>query len=836
MKAVIMAGGEGTRLRPLTSNQPKPMIPMANRPMMEHIVGLLSRHGITEIVVTVAFLADAVRNYFGDGSEFGVNISYATEQSPLGTAGSVLNAREELTERFLVISGDVVTDVDLSALLSFHEEKSAMATIALKSMENPLEFGIVITNPDGSVERFLEKPTWGQVFSDTVNTGIYVLEPEVFDFIPGGRPVDFSSEVFPALLEAGKGVYGCTVEGYWEDVGTLGAYLSAHTDVLDAKVSLDIPGFRLREGMWMGEGVEIDPSAVIEGPAVLGDYCRIGPHVRLGSHTVLGANVRVGADASLERVVVHDNCLVGPAVSLRGCVIGRSSDLRRGVHCEEGAVVGDRCRIGAHAMVGPGVKIYPSKTVEDGAVVNSSIIWEGRAARSLFGRQGVSGLANVDIGPELAVRLSMAYAATLPRGSRVVTSRDTSRAARVLKRAIMVGLNTSAINVEDLEAASTPATRFAVRTTRAQGGVTVRLASDDPQSVVIRFFDEDGVDIDQAFERKIERLLGREEFRRALAGEIGDLEFPARALERYTHALTSYVDISSLRAARFKLVVDYAYGTASFVMPNILSKLSTDVLAVNPYAATAQAISFDLDAHATRVAELVRSSGAHLGVVIEPGGELLKVIDDTGRILSNDQLSLAMLSLLLPMGETSRVGLPVSSPLAAQRLCEQAGAEVVWTKTATAHLMELAASARIDFGIGIDGGYVFPEFLPAFDATATLAKLLSLLAESGLRLSKVVDGEAPVHILHRRIPTPWEAKGHLMRSVVEASHGSELLLVDGVKVLEEGGWVLVLPDPEEPFTDLWVEGGSEDDAQERATRWERMLDHTTSSSSGFGQQ
>src|SRR5690349_24806331 len=214
-----MAGGEGSRLRPLTSNQPKPMMPLVNRPMMEHIVGLLKRHGFDEIVVTLAFMPNAIRTYFGDGSEFGVRMVYATEETPLGTAGSVRNAMDELDERFLVISGDVLTDIDLGKVVTFHERRGALATIGLVPVENPLEFGIVITNEDGSIERFLEKPSWGQVFSDTINTGIFVLEPEIFDYIPDGRPVDFSSEEFPALLDDDKPLYGAVAEGYWEDVG-----------------------------------------------------------------------------------------------------------------------------------------------------------------------------------------------------------------------------------------------------------------------------------------------------------------------------------------------------------------------------------------------------------------------------------------------------------------------------------------------------------------------------------------------------------------------------------------------------------------------------------------
>src|SRR4051794_13933082 len=364
MKAVIMAGGGGTRLRPLTPNPPKPMLPLVNKPMMEHIVDLLAQHGFDEIVVTVAFMANAIRNYFGDGSEFGVNMVYATEESPLGTAGSVRNAMEHLTERFLVISGDVLTDVDLSAIVEFHERKKALATIGLVHVENPLEFGIVITHEDGSIERFLEKPTWGQVFSDTINTGIFVLEPEIFDFIPDGQAVDFSSEVFPALLDAGQPLYGAVAEGYWEDVGTLEAYVRAHKDILDGKVEIDIPGFRMEHGIWLGEGAEIHPEAVVDGPAVIGENCRVERDARIGQYTVLGGNVRVRAGADLERVVIHDNAYLGPGVRLRGTVVGRACDLRSGVRCEEGVVLGDECFVGDNAVLGPGVKVYPFKTVE----------------------------------------------------------------------------------------------------------------------------------------------------------------------------------------------------------------------------------------------------------------------------------------------------------------------------------------------------------------------------------------------------------------------------------------------------------------------------------------
>ncbi len=550
MKAVIMAGGEGTRLRPQTSNLPKPMLPLVGRPMMEHIVSLLRRHGITDIVVTVAFLPNAIRSYFGDGSELGVRMVYATEETPLGTAGSVRNARDELTERFLVISGDVLTDIDLTSMLQFHEKNNALATLALCAVENPLEFGIVITREDGSIERFLEKPGWGQVFSDTINTGIYVLEPEIFDLIPEGRAVDFSAEVFPAVLEAGGPIFGYVANGYWEDVGTTAAYLKAHEDILDGKVEVDISGFELQPGVWLGKGSSVDPSARLSGPAFIGENCTIDEQAVIGAYTTIGANTRIAERAEVHHSVIGGNSYVGPAARVEGAVLGRSCDLRRGARCEPGSVVGEGCLIGAHADVRGDVKVYPYKVVEAGAQVQTSIVWESGGTRTLFGREGVRGIVNVDVSPELAVRLAKAWASSFEKGSVITTSRDTSRAARVIKRALMVGCNSVGVNVTDLEVATIPVTRHHIRTRGTQGGLTVRLSPDDPQSVAIRFFDSSGLDLSENEQRRIERLYHREEFRRVTAGDIGDIEFSPRALEHYTADVVEAFDLATLRPSR----------------------------------------------------------------------------------------------------------------------------------------------------------------------------------------------------------------------------------------------------------------------------------------------
>jgi len=823
VKAVIMAGGEGTRLRPLTSNAPKPMLPLVNRPMMEHIIDLLKQHGIDEIVVTVAFMPNAIRNYFGDGSEFGVHISYASEETPLGTAGSVRNAMAELDDTFLVISGDVLTDVDLTALIKDHTDRQALATIGLVRVENPLEYGIVISNEDGSIERFLEKPTWGQVFSDTINSGIYVLEPRIFDWIAPDTSVDFSSDVFPKLLEAGEPVFGSVGEGYWEDVGTLDAYLRAHKDILDGRVTVRIPGFELSDGIYVGEGAEIHPDAVLNGPAVIGDNCYVDAGVRLGEYAVLGQGVRMRRDGELERTVVHENAYIGEGAKMRGTLVGRASDLRRGVRCEEGVVLGDEVFVGENAVLSADVKVYPFKTIEAGAVVNTSVIWESRGARSLFGRGGVSGLANVDMTPELAAKVALAFATSLKKDATVVVSRDSSRSARMLKRAMMAGLNAGGVNVMDLETASVPLTRFHCRAAVVSGAITLRLSPDDPDSVIIRFFDGDGADILEDRQRKIERLFTREDFRRVSPADIGDIDLVPRALEQYAVALEQTIDVKQVSARRFKVVIDYSYGSTSFVMPNVLAKLGAEVLVVNPFASTRGVMGFNRDEHAAAVASLVKASGADLGAVLDPSGEQLLLVDDRGTVLSFDQLLFVFLDLVCDRLVGDTVVLPVTVSRAAAQIVEARGYKVRWAKTSPAALMEEADDPSVGFAANLEGGIILPGFLPAFDAAAGLLKMLDLLSARESNLSELVAAAPSVHLVHEEVITPWEQKGTVMRTMVEQTQGREVDLIDGIKVHHETGWVLVLPDPEEPITHIWAEGDSPSDARTLAQEYARRI-------------
>ncbi len=823
-----MAGGEGTRLRPMTANQPKPLLPVANRPIMEHVLRLLKRHGFSDTVVTVQFLAALVRNYFGDGEDVGMDLQYATEEMPLGTAGSVKNAEDALRDGpFVVISGDALTDIDLTAMVRFHREQGALVTVGLTRVPDPLEFGIVIADEDGRIQRFLEKPTWGQVFSDTVNTGIYIMEPEVLAEVPPEESVDWSADVFPALLKRGAPLFGYISDGYWEDVGTHESYLKAQADVLSGRVAVDIDGFEVSPGVWVAEGAEVDPEAVLTGPLCIGDYAKVEAGAHLREYTVIGSNVVVKEGAFLHRAVVHNNVYVGQGATLRGCVIGKNTDVMRLARIEESAVVGDECVIEPEAYLSAGVKVYPFKTIEAGAVVNNSVIWESRGQRTLFGQRGVSGLVNVEVTPELCVRLASAYATTLKKGSTVTTSRDVSRAARTLKRAVQGALNASAINVVDLEAQPLPVARFETERTDYSGGVALRTTPGDPQSIDIMFLDERGAELSQAAQRKLERVFSRQEFRRAFPGEIAELTYPPRVVEWYTRELLRCVDMTGVREAGMKVVADCAGGTTSLVMPSLLGRIGVDVLTINngldevsPTETVAQ-----LRAGLQRLSEVVSSSRAAFGVRFDPVGERIRIVDEKGEMVSDERALLVVLDLVAAERKTGRVALPVTTTRVAEQVCRFHGVQVNWTPTSMDALTQAAADDDVIFAADGRGGFVVPEFARTVDGIATFARLIGLVARTRLTLSQI-DARIPAaHLLRRSMPTPWAAKGSVMRTVVEAAGTRKVDTTDGVRVVEPDlGWVLVLPDPADAVTHLWSEGTDADTAQVLLDEWAAVVE------------
>jgi len=807
-----MAGGEGTRLRPLTSNCPKPMIPVVNRPVMEHIIKLVKDHGITDVVATLQFLADNIKGYFSDGSDLGVDLHYAVEDSPLGTAGSVKNVGPWLDETFVVISGDALTDIDLTEAIAYHREKGALATLVLKHEPNPLEFGVVMLDDDGRIERFLEKPAWGQVFSDTINTGIYILEPSILKDIPDGESFDFSKDLFPMLLERGEPLFGFVADGYWCDIGNLEQFVQAQHDVLSESADVDAPGIRMEGNIWIGDGAVVHPEAEVEGPVVIGQHSRVDAGAKIKPFTVIGDNTIVSKDATVERTVVLNNSYIGVNATVRGAVLGRHCDVKRGSRIEEGVVVGDECVIGAGSTISHHVRIFPFKRVEAGAVVNDDIIWESRGSEALFGKAGISGLINIDITPELAVRIGMAFGTALQKDSHVALSRDAGKASRILKRALLTGLAAAGVNARDLRTAPAALNRFTIRSTRCLAGIHVGSAQGDPQSVQISFFDSAGIDIDEAYQRNIEKYFHRNEFRRAFFDEVGEVVYPPRSSEFYINEVFRQLDIDVIREAGFKIALDYAHGSSSLVLPGLLGKLGADVVAFNPFTSeektglTPEELKESLD----RLSEAIGVFRADFGALLDAPGERLYLVDDKGRVIDPHTALLVFVDLIgAAYQKKGTIVLPLNVSSIADVIAAKHGCTVERTKVSKSALQHAALQRKVIFGGTSDGGYVFPRFMPAFDAMASFCHFMELLAKVGKPLSELVDALPEYHFGMEEVYCPWDHKGRVMRMVAEQSKDKELLLLDGVKVIDDGDWALVLPDPEEPFVYVCADGSDD---------------------------
>jgi mannose-1-phosphate guanylyltransferase/phosphomannomutase len=806
-----------------TARRPTPLAPVAGKPVMEHIVNLLRKHGFTEIVSTLHYLADEIESYFGDGSAHGVTMHYVVEDTPLGTAGAVKLANDLLQdEPFLIISGDALTDVDLSAIVRHHRERGNDVTIALQRVTNPLEFGVVVMDENQQIVRFLEKPSWGEVFSDTINTGIYVLEPAILERMVRGRAYDWSRDLFPEMLREGAKLGGYVFDSYWTDIGNLEQYQQANYDAIEGKVAIEVAGETIAPGVRAGEGTRIDPEAHIEGPVIVGRDVRIAAGANIVGPTVIGDRTIVERNASVCRTVAWEDVYVGEEASLNDCTVADRNTIERRATINENSVIGRGSTIGQGATVNAHLKLWPDKWVSAGSIVSMSLIYGQKWPGSLFGSTGISGLANLEITPEFALKLGQAFGSSLKPGQAVMTSRDTHPASRVMNRCVISGLLSVGVNVLDLRSYPLPLARYAVRV-GGDGGVHVRVAPDDPNSLVFEFFDHTGIGIDKGAERKVENLFFREDFRRTPMDEVGLLDFPSRALERYARAFADALDGEALKAANFRVVIDYAFGNASIVLPQVLGGLGVEQIALNAYFDAGKVRTFrtDREHHLRQLTSVVTSLEANLGVLIDADGETVTLVDDTGRIVGRNRL-MALLTLLVARATpAARIAMPLTVPSVIEEIAAENGATIVRARSDRRSLMSLAEREghQLAFAGGMNYELIFPEFQPAFDGIFATAKIMELLASEHRKLSELVDMLPPWHIAGRVVPCPWERKGAVMRSLHdEAAHSGDgkVETLDGVRLARSNGWVLVLPDASEASVNIWAEGPTDEQASEYA--------------------
>jgi mannose-1-phosphate guanylyltransferase/phosphomannomutase len=798
---------------------------------MEHIVLLLKQHGITDIVVTLHYLADEIEGYFGDGSEWGVNLVYSVEDTPLGTAGSVKQAEEYLKDdTFLIISGDALTDIDIGKAIQYHRDKQSLATIVLSHVPNPLEFGVVITDDEGRIRRFLEKPSWGEVFSDTVNTGMYILEPSIFDYMEMGRSYDWSQEIFPQILREEKPLFGYVMDGdYWCDVGNLQQYREAQYTVMDGQTRVRVgSGFsEAHAGVWVGDGADIDPTAQILPPVVIGRNCNIKPQAIVGPYTVIGDNAIIEEKATVHRSILWDNVYVGVEARLNACTVCSHVTIKQGCVVQEGAVIGDRCRLENDATVRTQIKLWPDKIIEAGSTVTMSLIWGQKWTGSLFRGQGVMGIANIELTPDFACKLGASFGGYLKRGATVVTSRDSGPVARMMKRAMISGLLSVGVNVLDQRSMPLPIMRHSILGSQAGGGVHIRMAPNNPKLALIEFFDGQGVYLSKNAERKVETIFFREDFRRVDADQVGELEFAGRSVEQYAEDFYHHLKVDQVKSRHLKVVADFAFGRLASVYPTMLGRMGCDLIALNAYPDVQKTPKTPEDRAALlpNLSQIVQTLQADLGVLFEADGERMTLVDENGRIVEGENLLALMAVLVARTRPRARIAVPVTAPRMMEALVGLHGGMVVRTKTDVRDLMDASSGGperdgRADFAGDVAGGFIFSEFQPSFDAMYAFGKLLELLATTDLRISELASELPEAHIAKTQVRCPWEIKGRVMRvltkeaDAIEQSNGHTVELIDGIKFIEGDRWALVLPDASEPHFHVYAEAPTPEEAND----------------------
>lgn len=812
MKAVVMAGGFGTRIQPLTSSMPKPMIPVFNKPMMEYIIESLKAAGIIDIVILLYFKPDVIKDHFGDGSKMGVRINYVLPDDDYGTAGAVKKAQKFLDERFIIVSGDLITNFSLQEIVGFHEVKNSLATITLTSVPDPLQFGVVITDKESRILRFLEKPGWGEVFSDTINTGIYVFEPEILNYIPEDSNFDFSKDLFPKLMASGIDIFGYNAKGYWRDVGNPDSYRAALLDIMDGQVDLPLAGERTDDKsavVYVGQDVQIDETAKFEGLVVIGSNCSVGKDAFI-CDSVIGSGCTIEEKSKLTDSILWNGCSVGKNSHIKNAVLCDNVKMGSGVRAEHGVIIADDTEVGNQVIFEKDVMVWPEKQIEAGSIVSSNLIWGDKWKKSIFEGGKVSARTNVELSPDLAAKLGAALGSQLPVGARVLMSRDYDRASRMLKRCFLGGLLSTGVNVTELRMTPLPVMRHKLSMFGEVAGVYFRQCQTDPTNTEILFYDESAALIDSGLEKNVERIFFRENFRRSTHDDIGEIYEQMMVNEFYKEGVLKNIDITLLKSRRSKIVVDLMNGTTDTVFPELLNKAGIDAVVLNAYRDEKK---LSRTMHQTElsfkeVTDIVKVTESELGIVIYPHGERLGIITDKGDVLAEDMALMFMVKLIdLSVKSKVRIYLPAYAP----SVLDDALMNVEITRGKSSGIK--AEFLRNFYFTGdLNRNFTFIKNGTHADAMFSSLKLLEMMAKQNVMISDVLKTIPEYHYNHTVINCPLELKGYLMRRMSEEAMDKDASFLDGIKITFPGkGWVHMVPDQFTANVHLYVEAGTEKD-------------------------
>lgn len=728
MKAVILAGGEGSRLRPLTLGRPKPMTPLFGKPVLGHIIDLLRRHGITDIAVTLHYLPDSVMDHFGDGADQGVRLTYVVEHEAVGTAGSVKLCGDFLGEEdFLVVSGDAVTDLDLTELCRRHRQAGAAAAMALCRREEPLEYGLVRTDPTGRVLGFVEKPGWSQVTTELVNTGIYVLSRRAMDRVPAGADFDFGKDLFPKLVAAGEPVFGFEVPGYWQDMGDCPAYLESTRDALEGKVTLDLTG-----GMGnLPAGVEFRPPCWVGERTALARGCTIGPYAVIGE----GSTVETGA--VVERSVLL-GAHVGEGAEVSGAILCRGSRVHRRAMVDPGAVLGENVSVGAEAIVAPGIKLWPGRTVPEGGRVTVSQMTAGRPDPLKF---TASGAIRGTIGEELTPETLLALGSILGTRGKVGVGWAGGEGAGLLARSCACGVSAAGGSPLLTDAPCASAGAWLGRYYELPATLFV---TQDGDAAEVRLFGADGLAFQRGEQRKIEGALLRGETDRVPSGRVGRSETIVGAARGYTADAARRSRLS--RAPLLPVAVRVDRGRENDLLAQALTELGCRV---------------------SREAGLGRATFA-----VDRGGFRLLCWDEEGREIPGDRLWVLLTRIEMENG-SKRAALPAWAPAAAEKVAGELGGRLL-------RLSRDGAEAR----------KLWEELPWMWDALFAACRICARMGLTGESLA-ALDRSCPTFATVRAEVPVRSGRGRVMGEL--EGNRKDHRQGDGLRVRVGDGWVYVVP-------------------------------------------
>ncbi|WP_051453563.1 sugar phosphate nucleotidyltransferase [Hippea sp. KM1] len=818
MKAVVMAGGFGTRMQPLTHSIPKPMLPVVNRPMMEYVIRALASVGITDIVVLLYFKPDVIRDYFKDGSKWHVNIHYVLPDGDYGTAGAVKQAREFLDTPFIVMSGDVVSDFDLRGMVEFHKSRDSKITIGLTSVDNPLQFGVVIADEDGKIERFVEKPSWGEVISDTINTGIYVIEPEILDYIPSKSAFDFAKNLFPLLMREGVDIMGYNFDGYWRDVGNPDSYRFVHRDIFSKKLNFPFLFEQIpqKEGVLYIDGdVELEDGVRILETAVLADGVKVGKGSLL-SNVAVGKNTRIGPDCVIRNSIIWDNVEIDRGVFLDNAVVCNGVVVGKNVVAKAGVILSEGCEVGPFSVFEQDVVVWPDKKIDAASIVNNNVIWGDRYRNTLFENGVISGKVNVEISCDVACKIGEAFGSQLPVGSKVIVGRDYDKAPRMIKRAFVGGLLSVGIQVIDLRVVPPTVLRYAIASDSSiMGGVYFKRNPSDPAGMEILLFNEHGLKLESSSSKAVDKSFFKEDFRRVDHTQIGSITDNEMIIEerynRYVSRVSQLIDSKAINDSGIRAVFDLMYGIGKEIVPKVLSALQIENIILNAHFDEIKLSNLEYYEKKSKedVSKIVSSLGLDVGFLIYPHTQRRLLIDDKGRVLDRMESINAVLELMdIQAGRLNKrfnVLLPSWSPDLNDGYFKHLN-----IRRGKYNDFTIEELKGFDLISKVDGNCSFPEFSLYRDALFASLKLLELLAKNGVKLSQLGGGIRHFFYSEFYIPCPQLKKGRIMKRFLELAKTKRYSTVDGIKMWEDSiNWIFIMPNPYKEQLDVCIQANDE---------------------------